>query len=174
MLSSAKELGEHWSTLYYGYNSTLYCIMNCPVNYYPSEITRRCELCINGCDNCTNATYCYSCYEGYLFSNNLCVKLCSVTLPFYYGSSCLSGCIDGTFLMSDQVTCNNCSSICATCSLSANNCTKCVGAFLYNYNCVSKCPSGYYANDELVCARCTPTTPECNIAPLSYTLTTIN
>lgn len=65
--------------------------------------------------------------------------------------------------MSDQVTCNNCSSICATCSLTASNCTRCVGAFLYNYNCVSKCPNNFYANTNLICIPCTSTTPECNI-----------
>lgn len=155
---------------YYGLNSTLFCIKKCPINYYSSDITRRCELCINGCNNCTNATYCFSCYDGYLFSNNLCIEECSTTLPYYYGSACISGCIDGTFLMSDQVTCNNCSSICATCSITASNCTKCVGAFLYNYNCVSKCPTNYYANSNLICVACTSTTPECNVEPLTYTL----
>lgn len=144
---------------YYGLNSTLRCIQTCPLNYFPSNITRRCELCTNGCNNCTNATYCFSCYPGYLYSNNLCVRQCSSTLPFYYGSSCLAACIDGTFLMSDKVTCNNCSSICATCSITASNCTRCVGAFLYNYNCVSQCPTGFYANANLSCSACTATTP---------------
>lgn len=72
--------------------------------------------------------------------------------------------------MSDQVTCGNCSSICATCSKVASNCTKCVGAFLYNFNCVSKCPTNYYPNEELVCTKCTSTTRQCNIEPLTYTL----
>lgn len=74
--------------------------------------------------------------------------------------------------MSDLVTCNNCSAICATCSITASNCTRCVGAFLYNYNCVSKCPNNFYANANLTCVPCTSTTPECNVEPLSYTLKT--
>ena len=156
----------------YGFNTTWRCISACPLNYYASDMTRRCELCINGCNNCTNATYCFSCYDGYLYSNHLCIKECSPTLRFYYGSSCLSGCIEGTFLMSDQITCNNCSTVCAMCSITATNCTRCVGAFLYDYNCVQTCPKNYYANADLLCVPCTNTTPECNIPALTYTLTT--
>lgn len=76
--------------------------------------------------------------------------------------------------MSDEVTCNNCSSICATCSLTASNCTKCVGAFLFNYNCVSKCPNNYYANSNLACVPCGSSTPECNVQPLTYQFEVFN
>lgn len=130
-------------------------------------------MCINGCNNCTNTTYCFGCYSGYLFSNNLCIKQCSSTLPYYYSGTCISGCIEGTYLMSDKVTCNNCSAICATCSLIATNCTKCVGAYLYNYNCVSKCPDNYYANSDLICVQCTSNSSQCNVAPLTYSLSTV-
>lgn len=75
--------------------------------------------------------------------------------------------------MSDKVTCNNCSAICATCSLIATNCTKCVGAYLYNYNCVSKCPDNYYANSDLICVQCTSNSSQCNVAPLTYSLSTV-
>ena len=101
---------------------------------------------MNGCNNCTNATFCYSCYDGYLFSNNLCTEQCSVTLPYFYEGACVAGCVDGTYLLSNQVSCGNCSQTCATCSISATNCTRCVGAFLYNFNCVQKCPTNFYAN----------------------------
>jgi hypothetical protein len=158
---------------FYGLNSTLFCVRVCPINFYHSESTRRCELCINGCNNCTNTTYCFGCYPGYLFSNNLCIKQCSSTLSYYYGGTCISGCIEGTYLMSDKVTCNNCSAKCSTCSLIATNCTKCVGAYLYNYNCVSKCPDNYFANSDLSCVQCTSNSSQCNVAPLTYTLTTV-
>lgn len=144
--------------------------MACPINYFPSETTRRCELCINGCNNCTNTTYCYSCYEGFLFSNNLCIKQCSTTLAYYFEGACVASCIEGTYLMSDRVTCNRCSSRCATCSLIATNCTKCVGAYLYNFNCVSKCPTNFYADANLRCVQCTASTPQCSVEPLKYTL----
>lgn len=52
----------------------------------------------------------------------------------------------------------------------ASNCTKCVGAYLYNFNCVSKCPTNYYANSDLQCVQCTSSTPQCNVEPLRYTL----
>lgn len=76
--------------------------------------------------------------------------------------------------MSDQITCGACSTICATCSLTASNCTKCVGAYLYNYNCVSSCPGSYYADSNLVCQVCTASVAQCNVPPLTYTLNTFN
>lgn len=127
---------------------------------------------MDGCNNCTGPSVCFSCYGGYIFSKGLCVKQCSLTLPYYYGTTCLSGCIDGTYLMTDQVTCGACSSICATCSMIAANCTKCVGAYLYNYNCVTQCPTNYYPDANLSCRACTATVAQCNTAPLTYTLNT--
>jgi hypothetical protein len=158
----------------YGFNQTMFCLERCPINYYASNVTRRCELCVDGCNNCTGPTVCFTCYAGYIFSGGLCVKQCSLTLPFYYGTTCLAGCIDGTYLMSDLVTCGACSSICATCSLIAANCTKCVGAYLYNYNCVTQCPTNYYPDGNLSCQPCTATVTQCNTAPLTYTLNTFN
>ena len=167
MITYASEVSqscvETCPTYYYGFNATRHCVKNCPINYFPANTTRRCELCINGCNNCTNTTYCFSCYDGYLFSNNLCIKQCSATLPYYYEGACIAGCISGTYLMSDKVTCNKCSAKCATCSLIATNCTKCVGAYLYNFNCVSKCPTNYYANSDLQCVQCTASTPQCSV-----------
>lgn len=76
--------------------------------------------------------------------------------------------------MSDKITCGACSTICATCSIIASNCTKCIGAYLYNYNCVSQCPNNYYADSNLNCQVCTASIPQCNVAPLTYTLNTFN
>jgi proprotein convertase subtilisin/kexin type 5 len=72
--------------------------------------------------------------------------------------------------MTDQITCGACSSICATCSLIASNCTKCVGAYLYNYNCVTKCPNNFYPDGNLSCQVCNSTVAACNIEPLQYVL----
>lgn len=49
-----------------------------------------------------------------------------------------------------------------------------MGAYLYNYNCVSKCPTNYYADSNLACQPCTASVPQCNVAPLTYTLSTFN
>jgi hypothetical protein len=76
--------------------------------------------------------------------------------------------------MSDQITCGACSTICATCSKIAANCTKCVGAYLYNYNCVSQCPTNYYADSNLACQACTASVAQCNVPPLTYELKTFN
>ena len=158
----------------YGLNATLYCLEKCPLNYYASNVTRRCELCVNGCNNCTSPTTCFTCYIGYIYSKSLCVKTCDDVLPYYYGTTCLASCIDGTYLMTDLVTCGACSTICATCSKIASNCTKCVGAYLYNYNCVTKCPNNYYPDGDLVCQVCNSTVPQCNVEPLDYKLSSVN
>jgi hypothetical protein len=129
---------------------------------------------VDGCNNCTGPSFCFSCYSGYIMSNNLCVKQCSATLPFYFKDTCSDRCYEGTYLMSDKITCGACSSICATCSIIAANCTKCVGAYLYNYNCVSQCPTNYYADGNLACQPCTASVVQCNVAPLTYTLSTFN
>ena len=155
----------------FGYNATLRCIDVCPLNYYASNITRRCELCVDGCNNCTSPTTCFSCSDNYTFSNYLCVKKCSYTLPYYYQTTCVGSCFDGTYLMSDKITCGACSTICATCSIVASNCTRCVGAYLFNYNCVSKCPTNYYADSRMTCQVCTASVAQCNVAPLTYVLT---
>ena len=49
-----------------------------------------------------------------------------------------------------------------------------MGAYLYNFNCVSKCPTNYYADGNLSCQPCTSTVAQCNVAPLTYTLNTVN
>jgi hypothetical protein len=73
--------------------------------------------------------------------------------------------------MSDKVSCNNCSSNCATCNGTATNCLKCVGGYLYNSGCVTTCPTNYYVDSNLACQACTSTTPQCNTAPLTWGIT---
>jgi hypothetical protein len=102
------------------------------------------------------------------------VKQCSVTLPFYYGSTCLPSCIDTTYLMTDLVTCGACSTTCMTCSMIASNCTRCKGGYLYNYNCVTSCPNNYYPDFNMTCQPCTATATQCNTAPLTYSLQSFN
>jgi len=102
------------------------------------------------------------------------VQQCSVTLVYFFNNTCVDSCFDGTYLMTDKVTCGSCSSICATCSIIASNCTKCIGAFLYNFNCVSTCPANYYADVNLVCQVCNANIPQCNVSPLTYTLSSFN
>lgn len=102
------------------------------------------------------------------------MKQCSATLAYYYQTTCVDSCFEGTYLMSDKITCGACSTICATCSIIASNCTKCVGAYLYNYNCVSQCPNNYYADGNLSCQPCTASVAQCNVPPLTYTLNTFN
>lgn len=49
-----------------------------------------------------------------------------------------------------------------------------MGAYLYNFNCVSECPNNYYADGNLSCQPCTASVAQCNVAPLTYTLNTFN
>lgn len=76
--------------------------------------------------------------SGYIFVPSLftCSKVCSQVDIYYVEGKCASTCVDGTFLQADLVSCQKCSTTCATCSGTGSNCTKCNNKFWYNYNCV--------------------------------------
>lgn len=61
-------------------------------------------------------------------------------------------CKSGTYL-SPFYDCLNCSTNCLTCSdsISCVNCT--TGSFLYNGQCITTCPSGYYKYNT-DCQKC--------------------
>jgi len=119
-------------------------------------------------------TQCSSCSSGYVFvsSYNSCSKVCNATNIFYVNGNCSTSCPDGTFLLSDLVTCQKCSTTCATCSVTGNNCTKCASKFWYNYNCVDQCPSRFYVNVNNSCIPCQTNPTACVLPPLNFTLQT--
>lgn len=103
----------------------------------------------------------------------MCYAYCgSPPLLYFSGTSCVSTCLDGTYLNSNKVNCVSCSSTCRTCTLSANNCLSCAASFMYNSTCVSTCPTGFYGDADLVCRTCTGSSaPACD-KPLTFQTTT--
>lgn len=76
------------------------------------------------------------------------------------------------------VVCQGCSSICNTCSLAFSNCTSCFSnssnPYLYNFNCISICPSGYYPDNSLyICQKCTSPCEICISASVSSCISCI-
>jgi hypothetical protein len=104
----------------------------------------------------------------YVSQYNTCSKVCNLTHIFYVDSKCQFSCIDGTFLLSDLVTCQKCSTACATCSMSGTNCTKCNNRFWYNFNCVTECPKGFYADSNNSCIDCKINAAACSVETLRY------
>lgn len=123
---------------YFGFQGTGTCEMVCPNAYFTNATTKQCQPCPTGCNTCYG-TNCSSCATGYTYvpNSNICSKQCSIALPYYLNSACVTSCSTGTFMLNDLVTCQRCNPICAECSVLATNCTKCTGKFWYNYNCVS-------------------------------------
>ncbi len=127
-----------------------------------------------GCRTCTNTTYCLGCLSGYVFVSQyfICSKICNSTSLYFVNGKCANNCIEGTFLLSDLVTCQKCSTACATCSVSGSNCTKCANKFWYNYNCVDKCPNEFYIDSNNSCRKCGTNDPACTLPPLNFTIST--
>jgi len=63
-----------------------------------------------------------------------------------------------------------CSLNCTTCFGTATNCTICAGTFMYNSQCVSQCPSGYYGASNGSCQKCTSSIESCS-QPVTFTTT---
>ncbi|GAA6029458.1 hypothetical protein JCM8097_003689 [Rhodosporidiobolus ruineniae] len=96
---------------------------------------------------------------------------CSACLPGSYlvDGECVSSCPSGTRVSSDGLSCEACSSSCATCSsTSASYCTSCTSssALLLNGTCItsSSCPTGYFApsTNTSTCLTCHPDCATCS------------
>lgn len=143
------------------------------MTYYNNITDNTCQNCPEGCTVCSG-TSCSSCSVGYIYVSNYnsCSKICNSTNTYYSNGICTQSCVNGTFLLSDLVTCQKCATICATCSISGNNCTKCASKFWYNYNCVDQCPSSFYVDSNNACVQCTSNPSACLVSPLNFTLQT--
>lgn len=120
-------------------------------------------------------TNCTSCLAGYIYAeqSGKCSEACNLTHTYYnIDQTCAAGCPSGTFLLSDLVTCQACSTQCLTCSNIGTNCTSCFNKFWYNYMCVDKCPSNYYADSSFRCQFCGNNNEYCQLSPLTYTIIT--
>lgn len=117
---------------------------SCPLGTFPDLTTLTCYACVSPCAICSNYSICISC------------------VPFYFlnGTSCLSLCPDGTYVLNSSgiISCIGCNILCATCNSGSTNCTSCPNnTFLSNNSCLnsSSCPSGTFANtNNNTCSSC--------------------
>ena len=62
--------------------------------------------------------------------------------------------------------CLTCSYQCLTCEGNSAQCTSCnTGTFLYNSDCLSQCPIGYYGNETNQCSKCSEDCYTCSDSP---------
>jgi proprotein convertase subtilisin/kexin type 5 len=109
-------------------------------------VNNTCDSCPQNCTNCqgnSSLVICTVCNNGYVIDGTRCYLTCVTA---------------GTFAVNG--ICQGCSSACLTCSITHTNCTSCfpnsTTPYLQNNNCISVCPSGFYAdNSTYSCVKCT-------------------
>ena len=123
------------------------CYQPCPDGYYYTNSNANCTQCNLTCILCTDQLTCLSCTLNGTNMAYLLGVLCYATCPTgYYG--------DTNFNIGPN-TCQLCdTTACATCTGNPSPCQSCItGMYLYNFTCVSTCPSGYIAFND-VCLDC--------------------
>jgi len=132
------------------------CLSVCPLYFYLSNSTSpaQCTPCIIPCLACTGIVSCLSCRTGYYYYNNACIPNC----PLNY-----------TIPNNATLTCDACSTQCATCSGNVNNCNTCssIAAF-YNNQCVTSCPYPLVINSG-ICSSCSSQCKTCSLISTNCT-----
>ena len=100
--------------------------------------------------------------------DNMCYADCNSTHKYAYNSTCYTACPDGSYLTYTGVTCDACSSVCATCNTSATNCLSCSASYFSVNTCVTQCPTDYYGAPNLTCMSCTGAPADACSKPLSF------
>ena len=142
---------------FYADNATKSCVSSCPAGTYVNLAAQTCDSCSRGCINCTSVTNCLKCNPiAAIWSNYTCALYCSPLRRYYTTKGCVSACPTGSYL--SLTTCLNCSAVCKTCIITAENCLICAnGYYRSNGICVSQCPSGTIAqavNGSQTCLSC--------------------
>ena len=121
---------------YYLYKAS--CVLACPSATV--GIDSVCYACADNCEQCQgNADFCTMCSKDYVL----------------YGNNCVSAC-PANSTVSVNGTCQACASECLGCEGSTSYCTSCVNGSAYLGECLSACPSGYYAYKGECVGLCSP------------------
>lgn len=153
---------------YFGNNVSLVCTQTCPTKTYGENSTKVCENCPQACATCTSPTSCQTCESNAVLANNMCYFFCNSTHIYNYNGQCYNGCPAGTYLTNNNVTCENCASMCLTCAGTPTTCLSCFGQFNFQGQCFTVCPAGYYGATNFTCQGCTPAIPAC-VLPVNFT-----
>ena len=111
-------------------------------------------VCGATCRDCTNSSFCLSCYNNPSVNNLIYLDAGANT--------CVSACGSNQYLLNNH--CYDCNAACNTCSLFPSNCTSCNSSmFLHSQTCISACPDGYY-QVSTSCIACTSPCLTCSSA----------
>ncbi|CDW75779.1 UNKNOWN [Stylonychia lemnae] len=131
------------------------CWDTCPNSQYYDSFQFKCMPCDIKCKSCNplNPSECLTC-------NPL-----SAEYPFLSGNTCQNTCSFGFYGNSRTGTCDKCTSPCASCSGTPNNCTSCEQSssskFLNGTQCLAACPPGTFVTEGNVCLKCDSTCLTC-------------
>lgn len=155
-------------TCYYDCKTCIESVLcsTCPYTRYQNpSFAGTCSVCSSGCKICSSSKICTACEPGYYLSNSNCVTSCPIN---YTPDSLCEQCILGTIIpickicnngfFYDTNRCKACDAKCSICyGTSSAECTQCsTGYFLFNTECISTCPDGYYSYSipKNTCFRC--------------------
>jgi hypothetical protein len=124
------------------------CATTCDTGYFIPSTDPTTQVCKN-CD--------VSCLKCTLNSTNCLVNQCNIGyIYFSINSTCLNPCPNGYY--NNSGVCNQCVSMCLTCSGSSSTCTSCSdGLYLFSGSCLNSCPiaGNWIANTILnLCQDC--------------------
>jgi hypothetical protein len=139
-----------------------FCVATCPDGTYKDKTTNRCRPCTFPCKTCNlSQDTCLSCATAD-FNLNPNTGKCD--------AKCYTG-VDNKF-KDNAGTCGTCPANCAKCT-NAFTCQTCTsGSILFQDNCISACPMGFYPKDNngvktcvlcnSACAACTDDSIKCS------------
>lgn len=104
---------------------------------------------------------CLDCYYSSLMSKTMCITCASSFFLYTFNNTCLPVCPSPGFYLYQNKYCMSCGLNCNTCT-NDSVCTVCNSGYnLYQGQCISICPQGYYANSG-VCTICETNCNVCN------------
>ncbi|XP_074022904.1 proprotein convertase subtilisin/kexin type 5 isoform X1 [Numenius arquata] len=123
------------------------CVSLCPQKTFGNVATGKCEMCMDGCEVCSNHWHCQKCQAEQ--DHPL----------FLHKGRCFQECPEGYF--DDSETCKECSESCKTCTGSASKCLSCKSPLLLEHGiCKPTCSEKHFAS-EGICKHCPEMCQEC-------------
>ncbi|XP_075595358.1 proprotein convertase subtilisin/kexin type 5 isoform X2 [Balearica regulorum gibbericeps] len=123
------------------------CVSLCPQKTFGNVASGKCEMCMDGCEVCSDHWHCQKCQA-------------EQDQPlFLHKGRCLQECPEGYF--NDSETCKECSGSCKTCMGSATKCLSCKSPLLLEqWKCKPTCSEKHFAS-EGICKHCPEMCQEC-------------
>ncbi|TFY64234.1 hypothetical protein EVJ58_g2762 [Rhodofomes roseus] len=147
----------------------------CAKGYF-LDSSGNCEICALGCEECANGTGdCITCESGFTQSSNAATQCIASQQTTSGGTQCP----DGSF--SNGASCEQCSSLCQTCTgATSNDCIICAtGSYRFNGSCISASSSGVCENSNMIannnkheCDSCPAKCTKCEIPNFTTASTT--